>query len=75
MIPKAKLIYGQYYDGFTWVKGKQRGVAIMGWDGDMFHSPDGTVVMSYMSDLLQDGFEPNVIATPPDGSDTVAIAA
>ena len=65
MIPKDKLIYGQFYDGFTWVSGTQRGVATMGWDGEEFQTADGNLTMSYTHN--GDGFEPNVVSHPPEG--------
>lgn len=67
-IPRKSLIYGRFYDGFVWENGKQRGVAVMGWDGKEFHSPDGQLTLPLKAGPHQDGFEPNVVGVPPTGT-------
>ncbi len=67
MIEKEELVVGQWYDGFVYYSGKQRGTAVLQWTGHIFHSREGASL--YLKDDMgmahQAEFEPNVRGVKP----------
>ena len=62
MIEEEELVVGQWYDGFAFYGGKQRGVLPMRWTGHSFQSAQGAVLhYKDPTTIRQAEFEPNVL--------------